>query len=95
MMKALLLTVLLASCNMAPAYAQDRYKEMNDDVSMVLTDEPCGEAGLRFAYAVELHLLETAQGCWFSQDGEAFIRLRNGEKLQDYRYLESDFKEVK
>ena len=92
MKTAILLSVLLASCQYA--HAQDRVKQIQSDVEMHLFDDPCGEGAQSLAVAHHTTLNEDLKGCWYSLNGEAHIVIRNGNKLQDYRYLESSFKAV-
>ena len=93
MKTAILLSVLLASCH--PVQAQEKYIQIEPTVQIVLTDEPCSEAKLSKAYAVETVLEEYATGCWYRANGEVMVRLKNGNHFYDYRYLESSFNDVK
>lgn len=89
---AIVLSVLLASCQFA--HAQEKYIQIEPTVVIVITDDPCGEANLKRAYAFETVIEDVANGCWYSASGEVLVRLKNGNHFNDYRYLESSFKNV-
>lgn len=91
MKKLLLVLALLMSLNVG---AQEKYVQLDPTVALVITDEPCNEAGLNVAYAVETILKEYATGCWYRNNGEVLVRLKNGNHYYDYRYLESSFRDV-
>lgn len=92
MKTAIVLSVLLASCH--PVYAQEKAIQLEPNVYLVITDEQCGEANLHKAYAVETVTNDYAVGCWYRAGGEILVRLQNGNHFDDYRYLESGFKDI-
>jgi len=87
-MKTLLALLLLSNV----CLAQEKSIQIQPTVRIVITDEPCEVEPLHFAYAVETVLEEYALGCWYRDNGEVYVRLKNGNKYYDYRFLESNFK---
>lgn len=77
------------------ANAQERWLQMGANVSMVITEIPCeSDPKKLIAYAVHVKLNEFVPGCYSIRDKEVFIELQNGDMIQDYRYLEYEFRKA-